>query len=168
MTGALPDWERRVAEVWDTAADREEAEVVAAIAALAAQRPAGDVVALFEHASALDYAGREAEAEPLYRAALAGGLDQQRRSLAVIQLASTVRNLGRAAETVELLRGEISRTGGQDDLHDARVAFLALALVDVGRPVHAVVEALTALASHVPRFRRAITSYVADLDQKPG
>jgi hypothetical protein len=167
MTGALEDWERRIAEAWDAAADRDEDEVVAMIAGLAAQRPAGDAAALYEHASALDYAGREAEAEPLYRAAIAGGLDERRRPLAVIQLASTIRNLGRAAESVDLLREEISRAGPQDDLHDARVAFLALALVDAGRPVRAVAEAVTALAAHRPRFRRAITSYADDLRQRP-
>ena len=168
MTGALEDWERRVAEVWATADERREDEVVAAIGILVAQRPQGDAAALFEQASALDYAGREAEAEPLYRAALAAALDGRRRPLAVIQLASTLRNLGRAAESVDVLREEISRVGRQDNLHEARVAFLALALVDAGRPVYAVAEALTALAAHLTNFRRALTGYVDELRQRPG
>jgi len=168
MSGALDEWERRVAEVWDTADGRREDDVVAAIDALAARRPDGDAAAMFERASALDYAGHEAEAEPLYRAALAAGLDERRRRLAVIQLASTVRNLGRAAESVDLLRTEIARVGPRDELHEARVAFLALALVDADQPVSAVVEALTALAAHLTDFRRSVTAYIDELRRRSG
>jgi hypothetical protein len=168
VTGTDDDWERRVADVWDSAAERGEAEVVEAIGALVAQRSEGDPAALFEQASAADYAGREAEAEPLYREALGAGLDDRRRRLAVIQLASTVRNLGRPDESAELLREEISRMGPRDDLHDARVAFLALALVDAGQPVSAVAETLTVLAEHLPSFRRAVGAYAEELRRRPG
>lgn len=59
--------EQRITEVWATTAERSDAKVVAIITALVAQRPANDAAALYEQASAFDYAGREAEAEPLYR-----------------------------------------------------------------------------------------------------
>ena len=40
---------------------------------------------------------------PLYRAALDGGLDPEHEPLAVIQLASSLRNVGEAAQAVALL-----------------------------------------------------------------
>ena len=69
-----------------------------------------------------------AEAEPLYRRALEAGLDDDHRTQAVIQLASTLRNLGRLEESLDLLRAEYDR-GPDAPLHDATAAFYALALV---------------------------------------
>jgi tetratricopeptide (TPR) repeat protein len=153
-------WEEQVAAVWAGAAQRSEAEVIEAIEALAAQQPADNAAALYERASAFDFVGSEAEAEPLYRAALAAGLDARRRPRAVIQLASTLRNLRRPAESVDLLRDEI-KAGHDDGLADVRIAFLALALVDLGQPTEAAAEALTALAPHLPEYGRAVTGYAS-------
>ncbi|WP_320673180.1 tetratricopeptide repeat protein [Patulibacter defluvii] len=156
------DWDARVAAVWAAAGDRDEAAVVADLLALVDERPAGDAAALYEHASALDFAGREAEAEPLYRQALAAGLDDERRPRAQIQLASTLRNLGRPAAAVELLERAIA-AAPDDDLAPARAAFLALALVDDRRPAAAVAAALAALAPHVPEYGGAVARYAAAL-----
>jgi hypothetical protein len=153
------DWDRRVDEVWATAAERTDDDVFAAVCALADERPEGDPDALFELASAYDYIGREAAAEPYYREALNAGLAGARRPRALIQLASTLRNLGRAAEGAELLRAEMS----DGDLADVRAAFLALMLVDSGRPEEAVARALLALARHLTQFRRAVTFYADEL-----
>jgi tetratricopeptide (TPR) repeat protein len=162
MTSQPDDWERRISAVWSMAGARAERETVAAIEALVAERPAGDGAALFEQASALDFAGREAEAEPYYRQALTAGLDQHRRPRAAIQLASTIRNLGRPEESAAILRAEIA-TSGSDGLEDARVAFLALALIDAGQPTEAIVVALEAIAGHLGDYRRAISYYASDL-----
>lgn len=156
------DWERRISAVWSMAATRSEAETVAAIDALVAERPPEDGAALFEWASALDFTGREDRAEPYYRQALAAGLDQYRRPRAVIQLASTVRNLGRPHESIAILRAEIANSE-PDGLDDARSAFLALALADAGRPAEAVVVLLDALAGHLADYRRAVTFYTGEL-----
>ena len=153
------DWDRRVDEVWATAAERTDEDVFAAVFALADERPEGDPDALFERASAYDYIGREATAEPFYREALNAGLAGERRSRAVIQLASTLRNLGRPAEGAEVLRAEM----GDGDLADVRAAFLALMLLDAGRPDEAVARALLALARHLTRYRRAVTYYADEL-----
>lgn len=133
--------------------------MLAAILTLADERPEGDADALFERASAYDYVGREAEAEPCYRAALGAGLAGDRRPRALIQLASTLRNLGRAAEGADLLRSET----GDEGLADVRAAFLALLLLDAGRPDEAVARALLALARHLPEYRRAVTYYADEL-----
>jgi hypothetical protein len=153
------EWDDRVEEVWATAADRSEDDVLAMVCALADERPEGDPDAMFERASAYDYVGREAEAEPFYRKALNAGLAGERRPRALIQLASTLRNLGRAAEGAELLKAEV----GDDDLADVRAAFLALTLLDSGRPDEAVARALLALARHLTQYRRAVTYYADEL-----
>jgi tetratricopeptide (TPR) repeat protein len=153
------DWDERVNAVWSTAAQRSEDDVLVMILALADERPERDPDALFERASAYDYVGREAEAEPCYRQALEAGLAGARRPRALIQLASTLRNLGRAAEGVDLLNAE----PGGSDLSDVRAAFMALMLLDAGRPDEAVGRALLALARHLTEYRRAVTFYADEL-----
>ncbi|MEJ5867666.1 tetratricopeptide repeat protein [Pseudokineococcus sp. 5B2Z-1] len=155
-------WESRVREVWASADDRPEAEVLQSVEELAGELLSSDPKALFERASAHDYAGREAEAEHLYRQALDAGLSGARRAEAVIQLASTLRLLGRPAEAVTLLDHERT-TAAADDLDGARTAFLALALIDAGQGRRALAEALNALADHLPRYQRAVRHYADDL-----
>lgn len=60
-------------------------------------------MALFERAGAHDSTGEPERAAPLYQQALAANLSGGRRRAAVIQLASTLRNLGRADESVAML-----------------------------------------------------------------
>jgi hypothetical protein len=114
-------------------------------------------VAAFERASAQDSTGHSDLAVPLYQEALARHLDGIRRRRAVIQLASSLRNLGRAQESVELLTAE--RVPGSDGLDDAVDAFLALALADTGREREAASIALAALAPHLPRYQRSVANY---------
>jgi len=158
----MDDWQHRVDAVWADAGHRDEDAVVAAIDALVAERPATDAIALFESAGARDFAGREAEAEPLYREALRAGLPEPQRAQAVIQLASTLRNLGRAAESVALLREEIA-AHPDHRLSGAARAFLALALYDTGESTEAVREALHVAASGLPQYGRAVASYADEL-----
>ncbi|MCH6229412.1 tetratricopeptide repeat protein [Microbacterium sp. CFH 31415] len=157
----MTDWNDRVAAVW---ADEglDDAERVRLIDELAAERDEDDGRALFERAGARDSAGLEAEAEPLYRAALEAGLDDELRTQAVIQLASTIRNLGELDEALDLLRAEYERDPGAP-LRDAAAAFYALALVSSGEAVRAASVALTALAPHLPRYTRSVAAYARDL-----
>ena len=101
--------------------------------------------------------GREAEAVQLYEQALAAGLGGIRRRRAVIQLASSLRNVGQVERGLALLEAERQR--GPDELSDALSAFLALMLVDTGREREAVATVLTALAPHLPRYQRSVTNY---------
>lgn len=116
-----------------------------------------DPAGLFERASALDAADREAEAVPLYRRALARGLPPGPRRRAVIQLASSLRNIGDSAQAAELLTAELDAP--PDELDDAVRAFLALALADIGREREAVSVALTALAPHLHEYESAVSGY---------
>jgi tetratricopeptide (TPR) repeat protein len=157
VTGTSAEWERRLADLWASIEDHGEQEFLARMEELAAELPADSGVAAFERASAKDSTGHSDRAVPLYRQALELGLEGERRRRAVIQMASSLRNLGRADESVELLTAELNE--GSDNLDDAVRAFLALALVDVGREREAASLALTALAPHLPRYQRSLANY---------
>lgn len=161
----MDDWQQRIDAAWDAADGSNEDATVATILRLAAERPADDPLALYESAGAYDYAGREAEAEPLYRRALEAGLTEPERSRATIQLASTLRNLDRPQEAVELLRDLLADRPGDELAADAH-AFAALALFDLGLPAEALREALTALAPRLSRYGRAVAAYAAELDDE--
>lgn len=161
----MQQWQDRVDAVWQNT-DLDDAARIAAIDALAGELGADHPIALFERAGARDSAGEEGAAEPLYRAALAAGLDPERRTRAVIQLASTIRNLGKTEESLALLRDEYEATRG-GAMADEAAAFYALALTSSGDPVRAVSVALSALAPHLQRYTRSVTGYAAELLESP-
>jgi len=157
----LAERERRLTELWASFDDLGEDDFLAAMAQLVAELPAGDPVGLFEQASAYDSTGDPERAVEAYRRALDRGLSGPRRRRAVIQLASSLRNLGRAGESVTLLTAELDAE--PDDLDDAVRAFLALALSSAGRDREAVSVALAALAPHLTRYTRSLTAYADEL-----
>src|SRR4029453_104093 len=151
------DWEQRVADAWASIDQRSEAEFLALIEQLVTELPADSGIGSFERAASLDSTGHPDLAVPLYRKALDHGLAGERRRRAVIQLASSLRNLGQSQESVALLTTELGT--GSDHLDDAVRAFLALALVDTGREREAVSLALAALAPHLPRYQRSLAAH---------
>jgi hypothetical protein len=151
------DWERRVSEAWASIDTLSEPDFLASIEKLAAELPPDSGIGLFERAASLDSTGHSDLAVPLYRQALERGLTGERRRRAVIQMASSLRNLGQPQESVALLTAELD--AGSDHLDDAVRAFLALALVDVGREREAASLALGALAPHLPRYQRSLANY---------
>ena len=155
------DWSARIDALWGDATIDDRVRI-ARIDALASERPEGDARSLFERAGARDAAGHEEDAEPLYRAALEAGLDDDRRPQAVIQLASTLRNLGRAEEAIRMLRAELDRDP-VSPLRDEAAAFLSLCLVSAGDAREAASVALSTLAPHLSLYRRSVASYAAEL-----
>ena len=155
------EWERRLAQLWASIDEYDEKDFVTTMASLVSERPDADPVGLYELAGSYDSTGRSDLAIPLYREALGGGLDGARRRQAVIQLASSLRNIGNAEESVVLLEAEAR--AGSDELDDAVAAFLALALADVGREREALSLALGALAPHLPQYQRSVTNYAKAL-----
>ena len=158
------DWERRVDEVWASGAELDEQELLTAIEDLAAELGDESPVAAFERGSSLDSTGHSDLAVPHYRRALELGLEGARRRRAVIQMASSLRNLGEVSESVALLRAERDRPS--DELDDAVAAFLALALVDAGREREATALALEALAPHLPRYQRSLANYAREIGER--
>jgi hypothetical protein len=153
-------WEERLAATWDALDELPEDTFRARIDSLAAEAP-DPAVAAFERACAFDSTGLSDRAVPLYREALAAGLGGIRRRRATIQLASSLRNIGRADESVALLRAE--QDAGTDELDDAVSGFLALALADTGEEREALALALGALAPHLPRYERSLGNYARSL-----
>jgi hypothetical protein len=146
-----------VAGAWATIDQRSADELVALIESLAAELPPGSAIAAFERACSHDSTGQPDRAVPLYREALETGLTGERRRRAVIQMASSLRNLGQPEQSVALLTAEMD--AGSDHLDDAVRAVLALALTDVGREREAVSIAVGALAAHLPRYQRSMANY---------
>jgi tetratricopeptide (TPR) repeat protein len=166
VTASDADFERRVSELWDSIDRHGDEEFLALMDELVAELPADSAVGAFERASAFDSTGHPDRAVALYRQALERGLDESRRRQAVIQLASSLRNLGQAEESVALLSAE--REAASDELDDAVGAFLALALADTGREREAAALALAALARHLPRYQRSLANYASELSEPPG
>ncbi|MFQ6172498.1 tetratricopeptide repeat protein [Oryzobacter sp. R7] len=132
-------------------------------AALHAAHP-GDPRITFEYAGTLDAAGDEAAAVPLYEEALAGGLRDPLRARAQVQLASSLRVLGRHEEAEAVIEEVAARH--PESLGVA--AFRALVRHDAGHPSEALRDLLSAVVAtstdpDVERYRRALTAYAADL-----
>lgn len=158
------DWETRLAHAWSQLDELPPDGFRQRIERLAAERAAdgvADGVADFERACSFDSTGHSDRAVALYRQALRAGLPGIRRRRAVIQLASSLRNIGEARQSVLLLEAELDSPS--DELDDAVRATLALALADVGRGREAVGHAVGALAKHLPRYQRSMSNYAKSM-----
>jgi cyanophycin synthetase len=152
--------EPAIAELWDLADDRARVE---AAAELREQHP-GDARLVYEHASALDAAGREQEAIALYRESLAAGLREPHRHRARIQLASSLRVTGQAGLAYSLLTELAAERPGSIAVE----AFRALAGVDSGDATRAVADLVDVLLHHAGdedsrSYREALHRYAAEL-----
>ncbi|GAA4402650.1 hypothetical protein GCM10023168_13410 [Fodinibacter luteus] len=149
-----------LAALWEVA-DPEER--VALAAGLYAAHP-GDARIAYEYAGTHDSAGHDELAVPLYEEALATGLREPQRHRAQVQLASTLRNLGRLDEAVAVIDDVAARH--PESLGVA--AFRALVRHDADTPTHALADLLAAVVASstdpdVVRYRRALTAYAAEL-----
>jgi hypothetical protein len=156
------EWETRSAALWDRLDDIDVGEFRAAIDALAGELDDGDPVASFERGCAADSTGHPDEAVLLYEAALAAGLPGYQGRRALIQLSSSLRNLGRPERGIVLLEAE--RAAGAADaetatLDDALVCTLALCLADAGRAREGVGLVVAAMAPKLPRYQRSMAAY---------
>lgn len=163
----MKTWDERIDEVWDDATGEEVGDdTISRIDALAAERGPDDARAEFERAGARDSAGRPAEAVALYRRALALGLDGEHRPQCVIQMASSLRNLGEYDEALAVIRAE-EELAPDGPYRDAVACVHALILASAGRPAEGLSVALLALVPHLPRYHRSMTAYaheIADAD----
>lgn len=123
-----------------------------------------DGEAAFDYASALDAAGREADAIPIYRRALSCDLLEQTRYRTTVQLGSSLRVVGDTHEAVAVHQDAVRRW----PQGTANRLFLALALLEAGRAAEAVSHALTVSLSgdtdsDISYYRRALTAYADQL-----
>jgi tetratricopeptide (TPR) repeat protein len=117
-----------------------------------------DAIDLYERGGEHDSAGREEQAIPLYDQALAAGLAGELRARCLLQLGSSLRNVGRVAEAVTLLQN------ARREFPDFRPlrAFLALALHSAGRDGDALRELLETIADE-GEYERSLRAYAAEL-----
>ena len=152
--------EREIAQLWEL--DDDAARIKAAVALH--QRFPNDGRVLYELAGTYDSAGRETEALGWYEQALATRIDEPYRHRALLQQASTLRQLGRLDESLAILDGLAA------DYPDnvAVVLFRALTLHDLGRDT----EALRATASQlvassaepdVQRYLRSLRRFTSQI-----
>ena len=158
------DWEQRLAALWAAMDQHGDESFLAAMNVLVDELPNDSAIGAYEQASAFDSTGDAVSAIPLYRRALSLGLAEDRRRQAVIQLASSLRNVGAAAESVALLRAEQALVS--DELDDAVSGFLALALADAGQPHQALSVALLALSGQMTRYRRSLSNYAREIGER--
>ncbi|MFF3905139.1 tetratricopeptide repeat protein [Streptomyces sp. NPDC001848] len=166
---STPDWEERLAAAWarfDDYAEEGAADFRAVIDALVAELPGDSPLGPFEQACAWDSTGHSDRAVPLYREALERGLDGYRGRRAKIQLASSLRNVGKPEQGVELLTPELDAPS--DELDDAVRATLALCLSSLGRDRAGLALVLGALAPHLPRYQRSMANYARLLVEPEG
>lgn len=155
------EWEERVARHWSLLNDLEPEAFRRRMATLVDELPEGDPRGLFERGCAHDSTGQPDQAIPLYRAALDAGLSGLDRRRANIQMASSLRILGRPAEAAKRLSAEAQ--WGEDELSTAVEAFHALVLSDLGHDREALSLALTALSKHLPRYNASLGRYALAL-----
>ncbi len=103
-----------------------------------------DARLMYEWAQALADAGSPGQSVPAYESALRGGLREPHRHRALIGLGSSLRRLGRPAESVEVLR--LVAAERPDSV--AVQGFLALSLLEGGQGPQAVAALIEALVGH--------------------
>lgn len=156
--------ENAIAALWEM--DDERARIDAG-RALYEEYPDDPRIA-FEYGGTYDAAGEEARAVPLYRDALEAGLREPHRHQAQVQLASTLRNLGRH----EAARVVIAEAAARHPHSLGIAAFRALVEHAAGDPTAALRGLLSTLAAtstdaDVALYRRAIAAYADELTGPP-
>lgn len=152
--------EEEIAALWEMP---DAVARVEAAARLHAAHP-GDARITYELAGAHDSAGDEAAAVPLYEEALAAGLREPHRHRAQVQLASSLRTVGRLDDAVRVIDDVAARHPQSLGI----AAFRALVHHDAGRPTEALADLLGAVTANstdpdVVRYRRPLAAYAAEL-----
>jgi len=155
--------EEALADYWDTVDLDDHAGAVTRLQELVTTLDLDESIAHFEMRSVYDSVGDEQAAVVEYEAARASGLTGSRRPQLDIQYASTLRNLGRLDEAVDVLRAAVP----DPSTGDARTVFLALALHDSGRSAEALKLTIDALTPYLPRYRQSVAAYARALLDPP-
>lgn len=145
------------------AAGRDDDRVAAAMAL--AERYTNSAEAQIEAAYACDFVGRETDAVRYYDAAWRLGIPVSGRADFLVGYGSTLRNVGRTEEAVQVLRA----ARAEFPADRAVQTFLALALHSARQHAAALATALDAIlelgdgAPDVRRYARALASYRDEL-----
>ena len=124
----------------------------------------GDARLVFELAGAHDTLGEEDRAITLYEQALADGLKEPHRHRAQLQLASSLRVVGRAAEAAPIV-AEVLEARPHNT---AAIMFRALVQADLGQERQAVADLIRASLEattdvDTQSYRRALRAYADEI-----
>ena len=152
--------ESEIAALWES--DDADARIASA-RALLDEHP-GDARLEFELAGTMDSAGDEHGAIPLYEKAIRGGLPEPHRHRAQLQLASSLRVVGRPEEA-DVVLADVLETRPHST---AALLFRALVRADLGREREAVADLVRATLDattdvDAQSYRRALRAYADDL-----
>ncbi|GAA2174255.1 hypothetical protein GCM10009846_19490 [Agrococcus versicolor] len=159
----MSDWQERIDAFWAELDEDAPQAMIRRMRALVAELAADDARGPFELGGVFDALGMEEVAAAHYRRALELGLDDERAARLAIQHGSTLRNLGRIDEAIDVL----AHAPDHDAVGDARAIFLALALHDAGRSGEAVRLLVEALEPTLPSYRRSVRAYAEALPEPP-
>ncbi|WP_404386842.1 tetratricopeptide repeat protein [Humibacillus xanthopallidus] len=152
--------ESEITALWQM---EDPAARVAAAQQLVDEHP-GDVRLVFELAGAKDAAGEEQAAIGLYEQALEGGLKEPHRHRAQLQLASSLRAVGRAAEAAPIVADVLEARPH----NTAAIMFRALVQADLGQERQAVADLIRATLDatsdvDTQSYRHALRAYADEL-----
>jgi uncharacterized protein (DUF952 family)/Tfp pilus assembly protein PilF len=141
--------------------DETAQQAIAYLQQLTAHYPDNALVQ-FEMGGAYDFAGYEAEAIPHYEQAIALGLPEAVLPRVAVQLGSSLRNIGKYAEAVSVLRDASQKFPEHRSLR----VFLALALHSAGNSQAALVELLDMVINTpdvLEAYQRSLRYYTDEL-----
>lgn len=119
----------------------------------------------FEYANVLDYCDCESQAIPYYHHALDSGLEWPLNLFALIQLGSSLRNVGQYTDALSVLKQAYELKPD----YSPTAIFYSLALFSAGKPKDALQQALHFILEQTPgqdrqRYIEPLQRYIADLD----
>lgn len=156
-----PNWESLVETGWTYKDDR--LRLIEYFTEIENQNPSS-ARAKFELANAIDYLDCETEAIPLYEEAIRMGLPTEYNAFALLQLGSSLRNVGRVSEAVEVLAKAEKRFPEYPSIS----LFLGLSLYSEGKHIEAFKSVMTAMLRHVhstdvKRYAKGIENYIVNI-----
>ncbi|UFU00052.1 tetratricopeptide repeat protein [Radiobacillus kanasensis] len=155
-------WETVVMNGWENKDD--ETKLIEYFLEVVVKYP-NSARAKFELANAYDFTGQENKAIPLYEDAISIGLDAEYEAYALLQLGSSLRNVGRIDDAIRILSDAEQRYSEFPSIS----MVLGMAMHDKNRNAEALGITLDVILRHVKtsdivRYRVALENYIKDIN----
>jgi tetratricopeptide (TPR) repeat protein len=156
-----PKWETVVKNGWENKDD--ETKLIEYFLEVAEKYP-NSARAKFELANAYDFTRQEETAISLYEDAISIGLDAECEAYALLQLGSSLRNVGRIDDAISILADAEHRYPEFPSI----TMFLGMAMHDKNKNTEALRKTLNAMLRHLKtsdmeRYRMALENYIKDI-----
>jgi tetratricopeptide (TPR) repeat protein len=156
-----PNWESFIESGWQHKGD--ETKLLQYFSEIVERYPKS-ARAKFELGNAYDYLGKEQEAIPLYEKAIQMGLTSEYEAYALLQLGSSLRNIGRVDEAVGILSDAEKHYPELPSI----TMFLGMAMYDSDSHSEALSTVLNAMLRHlktsdIERYGIGLKNYIKDI-----